>query len=118
MQKTVLSAATTAMTVPLFPAPSYHAPPCAVYRYYPAGSDGAKRTATFTVRVFASTVTEAAEELSRLRRALVSDGDLGLIGDADNLLLVRETSEGATSGYVRGAQVYFIQAGFTISGRA
>ena len=76
-----------------------------------------ERTATFTVRVFASTVTEAAEELSRVRRALVSDGDLGLIGDADNLLLVRETSEGASSGYVRGAQVYFIQAGFTISGR-
>lgn len=118
MLNTILSAAKAAMTVPLTPAPARQAPPCAVYRYYPAGSDGAKRTATFTVRVFASTVAQAAAELNRLRRAVVSDGDLGQIGDADNLLLVRETSSHALSGYVRGAQMYFVQAGFTISGRA
>ena len=118
MLPTIVSAAEAALTVPLTPAPARQAPPCAIYRYYPTASDGAKQTAIFTVRVFASTVERAAGELSRLRRALVSDGDLGLIGDAANLLLVRETAHHALSGYVRLAGVYFVQAGFTISGRA
>lgn len=77
-----------------------------------------KSSAVFTVRVFASTVEDAAEELSRLRRALVSDGDAGRIGDINDPCLVRETAQHALSGYVRGAGIYFLQAGFTISGRA
>ena len=118
MLSTIVSAAAAALTVPLTPAPARQVPPCAVYRYYPAGSDGMKGSAVFTVRVFASTVEDAAEELSRLRRALVSDGDAGRIGDIDDPCLVRETAQHALSGYVRGAGIYFLQAGFTISGRA
>lgn len=117
MLSTVVSAAAAALTVPLTPAPARQAPPCAVYRYYPAGSDGAKGNAVFTVRVFATTVEAAAKELSRLRRALVSDGDIGRIGDKADPCLVRETAQHAHSGYVRGAGIYFLQAGFTISGR-
>lgn len=118
MLSTIVSAAAAALTVPLTPAPARQVPPCAVYRYYPAGSDGMKSSAVFTVRVFASTVEDAAEELSRLRRALVSDGDAGRIGDINDPCLVRETAQHALSGYVRGAGIYFLQAGFTISGRA
>ena len=118
MLSTIVSAAAAALTVPLTPAPARQVPPCAVYRYYPAGSDGMKGSAVFTVRVFASTVEDAAEELSRLRRALVSDGDAGRIGDIDDPCLVRETAQHALSGYVRRAGIYFLQAGFTISGRA
>lgn len=118
MLSTIVSAAAAALTVPLTPAPARQVPPCAVYRYYPAGSDGMKGSAVFTVRVFASTVEDAAEELSRLRRALVSDGDAGRIGDINDPCLVRETAQHALSGYVRGAGIYFLQAGFTISGRA
>ena len=118
MLSTIVSAAAAALTVPLTPAPARQVPPCAVYRYYPAGSDGMEGSAVFTVRVFASTVEDAAEELSRLRRALVSDGDAGRIGDINDPCLVRETAQHALSGYVRGAGIYFLQAGFTISGRA
>jgi hypothetical protein len=118
MLSTIVSAAAAALTVPLTPAPARQIPPCAVYRYYPAGSDGMKGSAVFTVRVFASTVEDAAEELSRLRRALVSDGDAGRIGDINDPCLVRETAQHALSGYVREAGIYFLQAGFTISGRA
>ena len=118
MLSTVVSAASAALTVPLTPAPARQAPPCAVYRYYPSGSDGMKRSAIFTVRVFAPTVEAAEEELNRLRRALVSDGDMGRIGDADDPLLAQETSHHSLSGYVRGTGIYFLQAGFTISGRA
>ena len=118
MLSTIVSAAAAALTVPLTPAPARQVPPCAVYRYYPAGSDGMKGSAVFTVRVFASTVEDAAEELSRLRRALVSDGDAGRIGDINDPCLVRETAQHALSGYVREAGIYFLQAGFTISGRA
>lgn len=118
MLSTVVSAASAALTVPLTPAPARQAPPCAVYRYYPSGSDGSVQTAVFTVRVFAPTVVAAANELGRLRRALVSDGDMGRIGDAADPILVRETAQHALSGYVRGAGIYFLQAGFTISGRA
>ena len=118
MFSTIVSAAAAALTTPLTPAPARQHPPCAVYRYYPAGSDGMKGSAVFTVRVFASTVEDAAEELSRLRRALVSDGDAGRIGDINDPCLVRETAQHALSGYVRGAGIYFLQAGFTISGRA
>lgn len=118
MLSTIVSAAAAALTVPLTPAPARQIPPCAVYRYYPAGSDGMKGSAVFTVRVFASTVEDAAEELSRLRRALVSDGDAGRIGDINDPCLVRETAQHALSGYVRGAGIYFLQAGFTISDRA
>ena len=118
MLSTIVSAAAAALSVPLTPAPARQVPPCAVYRYYPAGSDGMKGSAVFTVRVFASTVEDAAEELSRLRRALVSDGDAGRIGDINDPCLVRETAQHALSGYVRGAGIYFLQAGFTISGRA
>ena len=118
MFSTIVSAAAAALTTPLTPAPARQAPPCAVYRYYPCGSDGMKSTAMFTVRVFASTVEAAANELSRLRRALVSDGDMGRIGNEKDPYLVRETAQYALSGYVRGAGIYFIQAGFTISGRA
>lgn len=117
MFSTIVSAAAAALTTPLTPAPARQAPPCAVYRYYPSGSDGAKCSAVFTVRVFASTVEAAAAELSRLRRALVSDGDTGKIGDATDPCLVRETAQHALGGYVRGAGIYFLQAGFTISGR-
>ena len=62
MLSTIVSAAAAALTVPLTPAPARQIPPCAVYRYYPAGSDGMKGSAVFTVRVFASTVEEAAAE--------------------------------------------------------
>ena len=118
MLSTIVSAAAAALTVPLTPAPARQAPPCAVYRYYPAGSDGSIQTAIFTVRVFASTAEAAANELGRLRRTLVSDGDIGRIGDANDPCLVRETAQHALSGYVRGAGIYYLQAGFTISGRA
>lgn len=118
MLSTIVSAAAAALTVPLTPAPARKIPPCAVYRYYPAGSDGMKGSAVFTVRVFASTVEEAAAELGRLRRALVSDGDTGRVGDASDPCLVRETARHSLGGYVRGAGIYFIQAGFSISGRA
>ena len=118
MLSTIVSAAAAALSVPLTPAPARQHPPCAVYRYYPAGSDGAKQNAVFTVRVFASTVETAAMELGRLRRALVNDGDMGQLGDAQDPYLVRETAQYALSGYVRGSGIYFLQAGFTISGRA
>lgn len=115
---TVLSAVHAALTVPLMPAPSHYRPPCATFRYYPGECDGVKQTAVVTVRSFATTVEAAALELSRVRHALVGDGDEGKIGEADNPLLVREIHDRSTFGFVRGTSAYFMQASFHITGRA
>ena len=118
MFKYVLDAAAGALRVPLMPAPARHTVPSAVYRYFPGESDGALTSARFEVRIFARTPAECAEELERLRRAIVADGDAGVIGDEADPLIVCETKEGSGSGFVRGGELYFVKAGFDIKGRA
>lgn len=106
------------LSVPLTPAPGYAAVPSAVYRFYPGRCDGALCTGRLTVRVFHRTVSDAMSEIDRLRRALLRDGDTGIVGSGGDAVVVCGTEEGGRAGHVRGTDLYFVQAGFEAQGRA
>lgn len=116
--KTVTEAAQRAMGIPLYPSPARGQIPCAVYTWQPSGSDGALSRAHMTVRVFASDAASAAKSLDALCGALIADGDSGVIGEGDGTLTVCETAADGGYGYIRGAGIYYVQAGFDIQGRA
>ena len=117
MHDRVVKAASAALTVPLSPAPGKSLSPSAVYRYYPGRGDGALRTARFEVRVFHRSPDAAAAEISALQRALLADGDTGVVGIGADSLVICGTKEGGRGGYVRGCGLYYLQAGFEIQGR-
>lgn len=117
MQQRLIREIGRVLTVPLSPAPGRQAVPSAVYRCHPGYSDGSLLTADVTLRVFHYTPEEAEEELSRLRRALLRDGDSGVIGRGGEALILMETDKGGASGHVRGTDLYYVQAGFTAQGR-
>ena len=118
MHDRLMAAVRDALTVPLTPAPGRIGEPSAVYRCRPGRSDGALCTERLTVRVFHNSPAEAMEEIDALRRALVSDGDTGIVGTGGDALVICETDEGAAAGYVRGTALYYVQAGFEALGRA
>lgn len=117
MYDMLLTAVKNALRVPLFPAPGRTVAPGAVYRFYPGRSDGALCTARLNVRVFHRSVADAMAEIDRLRRALLSDGDTGIVGTGGDALVVCGTDEGGRAGRVRGTDLYFVQAGFAVQGR-
>ena len=117
MHDRLVSAAAKALGVPLLPAPGNVGAPSAVYRYYPGKSDGALCTARLEVRVFHTSVSAAAAEIEALRRAIVSDGDTGIVGEGGDTVVVCQSDEGAHSGSVRGTGLYFVKAGFEAQGR-
>jgi len=114
----VICAAQSALRVPLIPAPCRGKSPCAVYRYRPGAVDGAGQTAHLEVCVFAPSVTQAEAELTSLRRALVTDGDTGLLGTEAHRILVCGTDNGSAGGYVRDCGLYFLRQGFILRARA
>jgi hypothetical protein len=103
--------------VPLTPAPQKKAIPSAVYRCHPGYCDGSLLTADLTVRVFHYSPEEAEKELSRLRKALLRDGDSGVIGTGADTLILCETDKGGAAGAIPGTPLYYVQAGFTAQGR-
>lgn len=117
MHDRLIAAAKAALTVPLSPAPGRCGTPSAVYRYTPGRSDGALCTARLEVRVFHESPSLAAREITALRRALVADGDTGVVGEGGDALVICQTDEGGASGYARGTGLYFIKAGFEVEGR-
>lgn len=117
MHDLLLKAASGALGVPLVPAPGRTLSPGAVYRFYPGRSDGALCTARLTVRVFHRSVAAAMAEIDKLRRALLHDGDTGIVGTGGDTLVICETDEGGRAGHVRGTDLYFVQAGFEVQGR-
>ncbi len=118
MLSELLRAARAALTVPLTPAPAKGLSPAAIYRFQPAEADGAHARGHFTVRVFHTSPEAAFLEIRRLRRALVSDGDLGRVGVGADALRIYETKEGGAFGYVRDTSLCYVQAGFFVEGRA
>ena len=117
MHDLLLDAIKQALRVPLSPAPGYTIAPSAVYRFYPGRSDGSLSTARLTVRVFHRSVAAAVAEIDGLRRALLHDGDTGVVGTGCDTLVVCGTDEGGRCGHVRGTDLYFVQAGFAVQGR-
>lgn len=116
--ETILQAVTGALSVPVMPAPARGVLPCAVYRYYPGESDGVMAKSRMEVRVITPTSAAAVREMRALRRALVQEGDSGVLEDEGGTLLVCETAEGSGAGYLRGCGMYYVKAGFEICGRA
>ena len=114
----LMAAVRDALGVPLIPAPGYLGVPSAVYRCRPGRSDGALCTLRLTVRVFHNSPAEAMAELAALRRALVSDGDTGIVGLGGDAIVICETDEGSAAGRIRGTDLYYAQAGFEAQGRA
>ena len=114
----VVRAAAGALGVPLSPAPCRRSGPCATYRYLPAKSDGAMQAWRLNVRVFAPSAAQAARESEKLRKALVPDGDTGVIGEGARMRVVCAEDEGGSCGFVRGTQMYYVQSGFLIRSRA
>ncbi len=117
MHDRLIRAAADALRVPLTPAPGNLGIPSAVYRYYPGKTDGALCTARLEVRVFHTSIAEAAAEIDALCRAIVSDGDTGVVGEHGDTIVVCQSDEGAGSGSVRGTGLYFVKAGFEAQGR-
>lgn len=113
----VLKAAADVLHVPLFPAPCRNSQPCAVYRYYDTESDGTLARSRFEVRVIAGSAKEANAEIEALRRALISDGDSGILSDAGGMLLICASDDGSGAGRLRTG-LYYAKAGFDIKGRA
>lgn len=116
--KTVVETAQRAMGIPLYPSPARGKMPCAVYTWRPAGSDGSLSSSHMTVRVFASDVMTAEASIHDLCHALIADGDSGVVGQGSEMLTICETAADSGFGYIRGAGIYYVQAGFDIQGRA
>ena len=117
MHEQLLRTASSALSVPLSAGPGRIGVPSAVYKYRIGRSDGALCVAHLTVRVFHHSVNEAAAEIDALRRALIADGDTGIVGSGGDAIVVCGTDEGSACGYVRGTGLYFVQAGFEAEGR-
>ncbi len=117
IQERLIEAARRALHVPLLPAPGSLGIPSAVYRCMPGKSDGALCAARLEVRVFHRSPSAAAEEIDALSRAIVSDGDTGIVGEGGDTLVVCRTDNGADSGYIRAAELYFVKAAFETQGR-
>ncbi|MBQ8746395.1 MAG: hypothetical protein IJZ08_00830 [Clostridia bacterium] len=117
IQDRLIEAAARALHVPLMPAPGGLGVPSAVYRCFPGRSDGALCAARLEVRVFHHSLSAAAEEIEALSRAIVSDGDTGILGKGGDSLVVCRTADGAGSGYLRGTDLYFVKAAFEAEGR-
>ncbi len=118
MHDAVIKAASAALSVPLTPAPWRSLSPGAVYRYYPGKSDGALSTGRLEVRVFHHSIPAVTAEMDALDRALLADGDTGVIGTGGDALVICRTKEGSRAGYVRGTDLVYQQAGYEIQGRA
>ena len=116
--ETILKTITDALHIPVMPAPARGTLPCAVYRYYPLGSDGAMAKSRLEIRLLLPTAAEAEREITALRRVLVREGDSGVLEDEGGYLLICETAEGSGAGYLRGCGMYYMKAGFEICGRA
>ena len=56
--------------------------------------------------------------IDRIRHALITDGDTGVIGEGDGALILCGTDDGGGFGFVRGTGFYYMQAGFDVKGRA
>ena len=117
IQDRLIETATRVLRVPLMPAPGGLSTPSAVYRCFPGKSDGSLCAARLEVRVFHRSVAEAAEEIETLSRAIVSDGDTGILGNGGDTVVVCRTADGAGSGRVRGTDLYFVKAAFEAQGR-
>ncbi len=114
----LLTAAETALSLPLTPAPCRSPAPCAVYRLRPGRCDGTLETVRFIVRVYAESHAEAARRSDALRRAITADGDRGVIGQgADSVVCVR-TREDCADGRSRATGAYFVQSAFDCLTRA
>lgn len=116
--ETILKAITDAVSLPVMPAPARGKLPCVVYRYYPGESDGVMAKSRLEVRVMHPTVYDTIQEMTALRRALVQEGDSGVLTDEGGTLLICETEEGSGAGYLRGCGMCYLKAGFDICGRA
>lgn len=89
-----------------------------VYRWFPLSDDGSLATARLELRFMSETLAAAVERLGRVKAAILSQGDSGVIGTGSRTLVVSQVAEGATSGYSRGRGLYFVKAGFLVRGRS
>ncbi len=117
MLDTVIKAAAAALDVPLSPAPGRTLSPSAVYRFYPGRSDGALSAARLEIRVFHHSASAAWKQIESLCRALLADGDTGVVGTGGDALVICRSREGSRSGWVSGTNLCYEQAGFEIQGR-
>lgn len=116
--ETILRVISGVLSIPVMPAPARGTLPCAVYRYFPGESDGVMARSRMEVRVMLPSAAAAIREMTALRRALVQEGDSGVLSDEGGTLLICETAEGGGAGYLRGCGMYYVKAGFEICGRA
>ena len=114
----LLSAAQTALGVPLTPAPCLAPAPCAVYRLRPGRCDGTLETTRFIVRDFAPSHAEAYRASDSLRRALTADGDRGVVGRGADAVVCVRTREDSTDGRSRTTGAYYVQSAFDCLTRA
>lgn len=100
------------------PAPGRHCGEAVIYRWYPGADDGSLRTSRLELRVTAERLRTVLDDLAAIREAIVSDGDVGVVGEGAAALAVTESSEGGGSGYLTGPGLYYVKAGFRVRGRS
>lgn len=116
--ETILSAVREAAGVPVCPAPRRAPGDAVIYRWYPGTDDGSLARGRLELRFTAARLTDALRRVEDVTRALVGEGDSAVVGEGADAVLVIRVPEGGGSGYIRGAGLYFVKAGFLASARS
>lgn len=100
----------------LCPAPARMRGRCAVYRYRPTSSAGSRKKTQLVIKFFGENLAEAMAMYNGVRGLILSDGDESRVGTGIAALNIEETAQDAAAGYVSKTGLYYVQAGFMITG--
>lgn len=114
----LLDAVRESSGVPVCPAPQRSSGDAVIYRWYPGTDDGSLCRGRLELRFTAARLADALRRAENVTRALVGEGDSGAVGEGADTVLVIRVPEGGGSGYIRGAGLYFVKAGFLASARS
>lgn len=82
----------------------------------PLASARFRRNEHVTLKFLAPSFAEAKGMYLTVRNALVSDGNEGRFGEGNDVLVIREVSDGSSAGYIQKSGMYHFTASFTMTG--
>ena len=100
----------------IIPAPCAFRGNTVVYRYYSSASVGRRTSARLELRFVSDTLAGAMAMYSDVRGAIISDSDLDRVGEGVRAVHIQDIPEGSSSGYIRKSGMFFIKAGFAVTG--
>lgn len=82
----------------------------------PLESGRFRRSEQVTLKFLADSFGEAKQMYLTVRRAIVSDGNEGRVGEGNDVLVIREVNGADAAGYIPGSGMYHYTATFAVTG--